>query len=134
MVDDNKIKLCKNGLRSHILDTKDMLLRGVHNFENAAASIIATRDFVDIQTACETILHFRGVEHRLELVLETKNRVKWYNDSVSSSPTRTIAGLNAFSLRNIILIAGGYDKNLDYTPIAKPIVESCKSLILLRTD
>lgn len=131
MVDDGKIKYCENGLRSHILDTKEMKLRGVHNFENAAAAIMATKDLVDRQTACDTILQFKGVEHRLELVVETKDRVKWYNDSVSSSPTRTIAGLNAFNLRNIILIAGGYDKNLDYAPLAKPIVENCKELILL---
>lgn len=77
------------------------------------------------------LTEFKGVEHRLELIKETKERVKWYNDSVSSSPTRTIAGLNAFSLKNIILIAGGYDKNLDYTPLAKPIIENCKSLVLL---
>lgn len=131
IVDDNKIKYCENGLRSHILDTKEMKLRGVHNFENATAAIIATKDLVDLQTACETILKFKGVEHRLELVLETKDRIKWYNDSVSSSPTRTIAGLNAFNLRNIILIAGGYDKNLDYAPLAKPIIDNCKELILL---
>lgn len=131
IVDDGKIKYCENGLRSHILDTKEMKLRGVHNFENAAAAIIATKDLVDTKTACETISKFKGVEHRLELVLETKDRIQWYNDSVSSSPTRTIAGLNAFSLKNIILIAGGYDKNLDYTPLAKPIIENCKELILL---
>jgi len=131
IVDDNKIKYCENGLRSHILDTKEMKLRGTHNFENATAAIIATQEFVNTQSACDTILKFKGVEHRLELVLETKDRIKWYNDSVSSSPTRTIAGLNAFSLRNIILIAGGYDKKLDYTPLAKPIVDNCKELILL---
>lgn len=131
IVDDNKIKYCENGLRSHILDTKEMKIRGTHNFENAAAALIATKDLVDAKTACEAILAFKGVEHRLELVVETKDRIKWYNDSVSSSPTRTIAGLNAFSLRNIILIAGGYDKNLDYTPLAKPIVDNCKELILL---
>ena len=56
--------------------------------------------------------------------------VNWYNDSVSSSPTRTIAGLNSFD-EEIILIAGGYDKNLDYTPLAKPIVEKVKGLILM---
>ena len=56
--------------------------------------------------------------------------MKWYNDSVSSSPTRTIAGLKSFD-EEIVLIAGGYDKNLDYTPIAKPIVQKVKALILL---
>lgn len=131
IIDDLKIKYCHNGLRSHILDTNDMILRGMHNFEDATAAIIATKDLVDAQTACRAITKFKGVEHRLELVKETKDRIKWYNDSVSSSPTRTIAGLNAFNLRNIILIAGGYDKNLDYTPLAKPIIDNCKGLVLL---
>ncbi len=131
IVDDGKIKLCEDDLRKHILDTKHMLLRGTHNFENACSAIIATRDLVTIDTAVKAITNFKGVEHRLELVKETKSRIKWYNDSVSSSPTRTIAGLNAFALRNIILIAGGYDKDLDYTPIGKPIVDNCKALILL---
>ena len=131
LVDDNKIKRCEGEFRKHIIDTKDMILRGVHNFENAAAALAATEALVDEETAKKSIVSFKGVEHRLELVKETENRVKWYNDSVSSSPTRTIAGLNAFPLRNIILIAGGYDKNLDYTPIAKPILDNCKELILM---
>lgn len=131
LVDDNKIKRCEGEFRKHIIDTKDMILRGVHNFENAAAALAATEELVDEETAKKSIVSFKGVEHRLELVKETENRVKWYNDSVSSSPTRTIAGLNAFPLRNIILIAGGYDKNLDYTPIAKPILDNCKELILM---
>ena len=133
MVDteDGKIKLCENGLRKHVFDTRYMKLRGVHNFENATCAIIATKDLVKKESIERVLKEFKGVEHRLELVKETKDRVKWYNDSVSSSPTRTIAGLNAFALKNIILIAGGYDKNLDYTPLAKPILENCKALVLL---
>ena len=72
---------------------------------------------------------FKPVEHRLEFIREIDG-VKWYNDSVSSSPTRTIAGLKSFD-EEIILIAGGYDKNLDYTPIAKPIIDNVKGLILI---
>ena len=71
---------------------------------------------------------FAGVEHRLEFIREIDG-VKWYNESVSSSPTRTIAGLNSYT-EDIVLIAGGYDKNLDYTPIAKPILEHVSKLIL----
>lgn len=129
--DDGKIKICENGLRKHVFDTRYMKLRGVHNFENAACAIIATKDLVSKESMERVLTEFKGVEHRLELVKETKDRIKWYNDSVSSSPTRTIAGLNAFALKNIILIAGGYDKNLDYTPLAKPIIENCKALVLL---
>ena len=129
--EDGKIKVCENGLRRHVYDTRNMILRGVHNFENACCAIIATKNLVKKESIDTVLSEFKGVEHRLELVKETKNRIKWYNDSVSSSPTRTIAGLNAFALKNIILIAGGYDKNLDYNVLAKPIIDNCKSLILL---
>ena len=95
------------------------------------AIMVAKELNIKNEVIVDTIKNFSGVEHRLELILETENRVKWYNDSVSSSPTRTMAGLNAFALRNIILIAGGYDKHLDYTVMAKPIIDNCKGLVLL---
>ncbi len=69
------------------------------------------------------------MEHRLEFIKEIEG-VKWYNDSIGTSPSRTIAGLNSFE-EKIVLIAGGYDKHLDYTPIAKPIVENVSKLILV---
>ena len=131
MIEDGKIKLSVSDLRSHILDSSDVLLRGTHNLENIACSIAATKELCDINDVKSALKDFPGVEHRLELVKESKERVKWYNDSVSSSPTRTMAGLNAFPFKNMILIAGGYDKNLDYTPLAKPILNNCKALVLL---
>lgn len=77
----------------------------------------------------DAIKTFTPVEHRLEFVRKIFD-AKWYNDSVSSSPTRTIAGLEAFS-EEVVLICGGYDKNLDYSPIAKPILKNVKTLILI---
>ena len=129
IVDNGIIKECEDGIRKHILDTKEVLLRGNHNFENIATALAATKTLVDQDIAVEAVKEFKAVEHRLEFVREIDN-VKWYNDSVSSSPTRTIAGLNSFD-EDIVLIAGGYDKNLDYTPIAKPILKKVKTLILL---
>ena len=129
IVDGDIIKESEAGIRKHILNVKDIKLRGVHNFENICTALAATKTLVDTDIASEAIKEFQGVEHRLELIREIDG-VKWYNDSVSSSPTRTIAGLNSYS-EEIVLIAGGYDKNLDYTPIAKPIVEKVKTLILL---
>ena len=108
IVDNGIIKECEDRVRKHILDTHDVILRGEHNFENIATAIAATSTLVDIEDAIEAIKEFKPVEHRLELVREIDG-VKWYNDSVSSSPTR----------------------NLDYTPIAKPIVEKVRTLILL---
>ena len=131
LVDNGKIKECKSGLRYHLFDTEDMIIKGNHNYEDACAAILATRDLVKKESIDKVLNTFRGVEHRIEFVKVSKDNVKWYNDSVSSSPTRTIAGLNAFTRRNIILIAGGYDKNLDYAPIGKPIVDNCKAVILL---
>ena len=129
IVDNGIIKECEDGIRKHILDTKEVLLRGNHNYENIATALAATKTLVDQEISIEAVKEFKAVEHRLEFVREIDN-VKWYNDSVSSSPTRTIAGLNSFD-EDIVLIAGGYDKNLDYTPIAKPILKKVKTLILL---
>ena len=129
ILDNDVIKLCQDKLRRHILNTNDVILRGKHNYENACAAIAATSSLVEPEQAAKVIKEFKGVEHRLELVREL-NGVKWYNDSIGSSPTRTIAGLNSFDER-ITLIAGGYDKNLDYTPLAAPILENVDNLVLI---
>lgn len=130
IVDENIIKKCDDKLRKHILNVKDLTIKGRHNFENICAALAATETLVPEDNAVDTITEFPGVEHRIEFVKEI-NGVKWYNDSASSTPSRTISGLNAFEDEEIILIAGGADKNLDYTPIAKPILDKVKTLILM---
>lgn len=127
--DDKTIKYCEQGLRRHIIKQKDTNLRGIHNAENICAAVAATMSLVSVEEQAKAIKNFTGVEHRIEFV-KTINEVKWYNDSIASSPTRTIAGLNSFD-EEIILIAGGYDKHLDYEPIAEPIIKKVKTLILL---
>ncbi|MBQ2938669.1 MAG: UDP-N-acetylmuramoyl-L-alanine--D-glutamate ligase [Clostridia bacterium] len=129
IVDENIIKECEDKVRKHILNTDEVILRGNHNFQNIATALAATKTLVDIDIAVQAIKEFKPVEHRIEFIREIDG-VKWYNDSASSSPTRTISGINAFK-ENIILIAGGYDKNLDYKPLAKPIVEKASTLILI---
>jgi len=129
ILDNGIIKECDDNLRKHIINTKNMKLRGVHNAENACAAIAATKELVDTSDQIEVLERFLGVEHRLELVKEIDG-VKWYNDSIASSPTRTIAGLSAFD-EEIVLIAGGYDKHLDYEPLAKPIMEKATKLIIM---
>ncbi len=129
MVDGRVIKECEDRIRKHIFNGEDAILRGNHNLENIATAIATTKTLVTLEEAVEAIKEFKPVEHRIELVREM-DQVKWYNDSASSSPTRTLSGLNAFD-EDIILIAGGYDKNLDYEPLAKPIVEKVKALLLI---
>ena len=129
IVNGNIIKECNDKVRKHILNTDEVILRGNHNFQNIATALAATKTLVDTDIAVQAIKEFKPVEHRIEFVKEIDG-VKWYNDSASSSPTRTISGINAFK-ENIILIAGGYDKNLEYEPLAKPVVDKVSTLILI---
>jgi len=130
IVENGIIKKCEDGIRRHIINTADIKLKGIHNFQNICTALALTETLVDIDNVVETIKQFSGVHHRLELV-RTIDGVEWYNDSASTSPTRGISALNAFKDKEIILIAGGADKNLDYTPIGKHIVDKVKSLILI---
>ena len=130
IVDDGIIKECNDGIRKHIIATKDLKLKGIHNFQNVCTALALTKTLVDTEKAAEIIKDFSGVHHRLEYV-RTIDGVEWYNDSASTSPTRGISALNSFPDKEIVLIAGGADKNLDYTPIGKPIVDKVKSLILI---
>ena len=104
ILDGDVIKTCNDRIRRHIMNVNDINLRGRHNFENVCAAIAATETLADIDTQIDAIKNFKGVEHRIEFIREI-DRVKWYNDSIGTSPTRTIAGLNSFDER-IVLIAG----------------------------
>ncbi len=130
IVDGKVIKKCEDSIRKHIVDTKHIQIKGIHNFENICAALAATSTLVEEQIAVETVKKFKGVAHRIEFVKETDG-VKWYNDSASTSPTRLISALNSFENEKIVLIAGGADKNLDYTPVAKPILNKVETLILI---
>lgn len=130
IVDEDVIKECDDKLRKHVLNTKEITIIGKHNYENICCAMAATKNLVDQDTMTEVIKNFPGVEHRVEFVKEI-NGVKWYNDSASSTPSRTISGLNAFENNKIVLIAGGASKNLDYTPMAKPVLEKVETLILM---
>ena len=129
IVEDGIIKECNDGIRRHLISQDDIKLKGIHNLQNICTALALTKDLVSTDNAIKTIKEFSGVKHRLELV-RILNGVEWYNDSASTSPTRGISAINSFN-KEIILIAGGADKNLDYTPIGKPIVEKVKSLILI---
>ena len=125
---DGTIKYCKDGVRRHIMKKEDIKLRGIHNYENICAALAATSSIVDVDTQVKAIEEFTGVEHRLEFVRELNN-VKWYNDSIGTSPASTIAGLNSFD-EDIILLAGGSDKGLDYKEVGEAIAKKVRALIL----
>lgn len=111
-----------------VLDTADILLPGVHNIENYMAAIAAVEGLVSDETIRMVAKTFGGVEHRIELV-RIKDGVRYYNDSIASSPSRTIAGLRSFT-EKVILIAGGYDKNIPYDVLGPEICSHVKTLVL----
>jgi UDP-N-acetylmuramoylalanine--D-glutamate ligase len=111
------------------LHKKELALPGDHNVENYLAAIAATKAYVSADTAVRVGKSLKGIEHRIEFVREL-NGVKYYNDSIGSSPSRTMATLNAFDQR-VILIAGGYDKKIPYDPLGDVLIEKTKHLILI---
>ena len=111
-----------------VLRTADILLPGVHNIENYMAAIGAVEGLVSDEHILHVARNFGGVEHRIELV-RIKDGVRFYNDSIASSPSRTIAGLRSFR-EKVILIAGGYDKHIPYDVLGPEICAHVKKLFL----
>lgn len=112
-----------------IIRTSDIKIRGIHNVENYMAAIGAVGDMVSREDIHHVAVNFGGVAHRMELVREL-NGIKYYNDSIASSPTRTAAGLRACD-RKVILIAGGYDKHLSYEEFGYVVADCVKFLVTL---
>ncbi|MGM9979630.1 MAG: UDP-N-acetylmuramoyl-L-alanine--D-glutamate ligase [Clostridium sp.] len=108
---------------------EDIVIKGMHNVENYLAAFAATKDDVSIKSMKKVAETFSGVEHRCELVREL-NGVKYYNDSIASSPTRTLAGLRAFD-KKVIIIVGGYDKHIPFEPLAYEGYPYIKELIIM---
>lgn len=116
-----------NGSRE-VLPVADILLPGVHNIENYMAAIGVLNGLVSDEVIRSFAKTFGGVAHRIELVRE-KDGVRYYNDSIASSPSRTIAGLRSFD-QKVILIAGGYDKQIPFEELGCEIVGHVKELFL----
>ena len=125
-VDVREGVICRNG--EPVLNVGDILIPGVHNIENYMAAIAMVEGLVEDETVRQVARTFGGVEHRIELV-RIRDGVKFYNDSIASSPSRTVAGLRSFS-EKVILIAGGYDKHIPYDVLGPEICAHVKKLFL----
>ena len=128
VLEDGIICVKKDGNTRKVLPVADILLPGVHNIENYEAAIGAVDGLVPDETIRQFAATFGGVEHRIELVRELHG-VKYYNDSIASSPSRTMAGLRSFS-QKVILIAGGYDKHIPYDVLGSDLVAHVKAMVL----
>ncbi len=118
--------------KTPILLRSEIVLPGDHNAENYMAAIAATREYADIECVRNVARSFSGVEHRLEFVREF-NGVKYYNSSIDSSPSRTLAAIKSFAKsdeKNLLLIMGGYDKNIPYDCIGQEVCARAKAVFL----
>ncbi|PYG87572.1 UDP-N-acetylmuramoylalanine--D-glutamate ligase [Ruminiclostridium sufflavum DSM 19573] len=126
---ENKIVVKNENEEIEIVDAESIIIPGVHNIENYMAAAAATIDYVKPETIKKIAVSFNGVEHRIELVREL-NGIKFYNSSIDSSPSRTIAALSTFK-NKVILISGGKDKGIPYDSIGQIIAEKVKCLLLI---
>ncbi|MDO4742708.1 MAG: UDP-N-acetylmuramoyl-L-alanine--D-glutamate ligase [bacterium] len=122
------INMSYRGISVPIINRNDIAILGDHNVDNYLAAISAVWGYAGADAIRKVAREFKGVEHRIEFVRELGG-VKYFNDSIASSPTRTIAGLKVFD-NNVVLIAGGYDKHIPFEPMAPYVVEKVKLLIL----
>ena len=111
-----------------VLPLSEIRLPGIHNVENYMAAIAAVDGLVEDEAIRVFARSFGGVEHRIEFVRELRG-VRWYNDAIASSPSRTAACLNSFR-QKVILLAGGKDKGVSYRDLGPLINDHVKSLIL----
>lgn len=123
----------KNGVLylfgKEVCKAEDIVIRGMHNVENYLAAFCALNEDVCIESMRKVATTFRGVEHRIEFVREFDG-VKYYNSSIASSPSRTLADIKVFE-KPVILIAGGYDKKIPFEPLAEEGYPYVKRLVLL---
>lgn len=122
-----------NGERHAIIRVGDLRVAGAHNVENALAAIaLAAVWGASPEQIASALADFRGAEHRQELVREIHG-VRYINDTTATAPAAAIAAIEAFApgAHNLVLIAGGADKGLDFEEMARSIASKVRHLILL---
>lgn len=128
ILDDGVIKIANNKVRRHVIDVNEIHMVGKYNAMNLCAAILATDGIVSIENAIKVAKTFAGVHHRMELVA-IKNGVKYINNSIASSPIKAITSIEDIE-EKIILLAGGYDKHLEFENFAKTIINKAKVVLL----
>ena len=129
-VRDGRITVADGGKTVDICGADELLIPGSHNLENALAACgIAYFGGIDPETIAKTLREFHGVEHRLELCNEIDG-VKYVNDSKGTNPDAAIKAVEAIG-KDIILIAGGYDKDASFDEFVRSFDGRVKALLLM---
>ncbi len=126
-LEQDTIYYAEPGKTTPIMRRSDIKIPGMHNVENYMAAIAAVWGYVSPEDMREIAMTFGGVKHRIELISE-KNGVRFYNSSIDTSPTRTLAALASFE-EKLIVIVGGYDKQIPPDPLISPLAEKAKFVV-----
>jgi UDP-N-acetylmuramoylalanine--D-glutamate ligase len=129
---ENEAIYLNNGLDvKKIIEIKDVKIPGKHNIYNVMSAIGAVFPFeISPEEIKKAIADFSGVPHRLEFIREL-NGVKYYNDTAATIPDAVLASIKSFK-NQIILIAGGEDKKLDFEGLGKEIMQHVKKIVFLK--
>ena len=117
----------------YIMEESDIRIPGKHNVENYLAAISAVWGDVSKEVIRAVAKEFNGVEHRMEFVRELDG-VRWYNDSIATSPSRAMIGTLSLYDFKIVMIAGGADKKVPFDELGKVICDKVKTLVLLAPE
>lgn len=121
----------RNGKEEHIIDLKDTPLIGEHNYQNVECSVICAKlEGISNEHIKEAIMSFKVPEHRLEKVAE-KDGIVFYNDSKATNPEASLVAINSFNNENVILIAGGRDKNTDLKEFCDAVNKHISTVVLI---
>lgn len=129
-VKDKVIYFKSDDSQKELFSIDNIKIPGKHNIENILCAVLAAILLnINVEIIKKVVFTFTGVEHRNEFVREV-NGIKYYNDSKGTNPDSTMKAIEALE-KNIILIAGGYDKNTDFTELLTFSKNKVKSLVLL---
>lgn len=127
---DGQIYFVSGKDKTRVMHASDIRIPGKHNIENYLAAICAVWGCASVEDIVAVAKTFAGVEHRNELVREFEG-VRYYNDSIGTTPSRTINGALSLFDKRILLIAGGYDKHIPFDPLGPVIADKVKTLVLI---
>ncbi|NLJ30293.1 MAG: UDP-N-acetylmuramoyl-L-alanine--D-glutamate ligase [Clostridiales bacterium] len=127
---DGSVVVSVNGTDTPVLNSGEIRIPGAHNVENYMAAFCALWGIVPPEAMARVARTFGGVEHRAELVRELDG-VRYYNDSIGTTPSRTARGMLSLFPRKIILIAGGYDKKIPFDSFGPVVADKVKTLVLM---
>ena len=130
-VKDGIIYFKRNGKEEEIISIADCPLIGEHNYQNVMCSVIVAKlEGVPVDKIRESIISFNVPEHRLEKFAQNEKTV-FYNDSKATNPEASLVAINSFNDSDVVLIAGGRDKNTDLKEFCDAINKHIKTVILI---